>query len=99
MLQQNSEAAGRNHEQAQTRSFDQIFRPVTAGGRDRARKPGSVCAVRLGPGCRLLVNSACSFRLHSHIGFTATALVTNERGIYERRELEKPVSPFPGTRI
>ena len=48
VLQQDREAACRDHEQAQACGFDQILWPVTASGRDRARAPGSAYGPRLG---------------------------------------------------
>ena len=94
MLQQNGDAAGRKHEQSQACSFHQIFGPVAGGGRDRARKPGSVCAARRGPGFQLPASSVFGFRLHSHIGFADKALVTNEREIRERRRSLAPCHLF-----
>ena len=94
MLQQNGDAAGRNHEQSQACSFHQIFRPVAAGGRERGGEPGSVCAVRLGPACRLLANPVFSFRLHSHIGFADKALVTKNGKSVNAGSQESPCHLF-----
>jgi hypothetical protein len=76
VLQQNREAAGRHHEKAETRSFHQIFWPVTGGGRNRGGGPGSVDDARLRLNYRLLRNSVLCCCLHLSIGFAVRTFVT-----------------------